>query len=209
MAKEVPILFSGPEVRAIIASKKQVTRRGAKPRKYPSLLEPGKWSDSYILDPGNREWLHRDAPCAPGDRLWVRETWALESQGPDEYDRLVFQADRAACHSDRWNRSPMFFMESDYQPAKWSPSIFMPRWASRLTLQVVSARLERLHNITEEDAAAEGVGTDCPVGSIPRYLEGPHVYCFASLWDSLNAKRGFGWDVNPLVWRIEFDGGAP
>jgi len=201
--KDVPIMFSDPMVRAIIAGKKRVTRRVAKPRKFPSLLEPGAWCDDYILDPGNREWLMRDAPCATGDRLWVRETWALEQLGPPGYDRLVFRADREAC--DTWNLSPTYFLESNYEPEKWRPSIFMPRWASRLTLPVVSVRLERLHEITEEDAIAEGVGTDCPVGSIPRYLEGPHVYCFASLWDSLNTKRGFGWRVNPLVWRIEFE----
>ena len=91
---------------------------------------------------------------------------------------------------------------------KWKPSIFMPRWASRITLEIEDVRVERLQEITEEDAKAEGIfayGYEaglCGEGSIielPTYIEP-----FMELWDSLNAKRGYGWAENPWVWVISF-----
>jgi len=94
----------------------------------------------------------------------------------------------------------------------WRPSIFMPRWASRITLNITEVRAERLQDISEEDAIAEGVtgphdvwypAFRVPGDSKPRYSSAKSA--FTDLWDSINAKRGFGWDTNPWVWAISFE----
>jgi len=121
----------------------------------------------------------------PGDLLWVRETFRVKivesysRKGPVWQRFVLYRADRDLPSSrfDRW-RSP----------------ITMPRWASRITLCVVNVRLEGLQEITEADAVAEG----CPDGVNPREW-------FRQRWDTLNARRGFSWDVNPWVWVIEFE----
>jgi hypothetical protein len=95
----------------------------------------------------------------------------------------------------------------DRERGNWRPSIHMPRWASRITLEIVSVRVERLQDINEEDAKAEGV-LPAAYGE-PDYTEddyGPknHRDGFQLLWDSINGPRGYGWDVNPFVWCVEF-----
>lgn len=123
----------------------------------------------------------------PGDRLWVRETWYCA--GVDESDGYPVRYREGATVQEDVSIS-------------WRPSIFMPRWASRITLEITGVRVERLQDITEEDAKEEGVPpmifSDGGYGK-PDYRDG-----FRQLWDSINAKRGFGWDVNPWVWVIEF-----
>lgn len=144
-----PILFSAPMVRALLDGRKTQTRRIIKPRgKHPSLFNDG-WTDSYVLDPGNEEWRQKDIPIKLGDRLWVREEWsgdfAWHSIKPSERhpsERLWFWADGNPDDGD-WERP--------------RPSIHMPRWASRLTLTVTEVRAERLQDISEADAIAEGV----------------------------------------------------
>lgn len=110
-----------------------------------------------------------------GDRLWVRETWCRTEDGG-----YAFAADEWASHP-----SP---------DEKWRPSIFMPREACRLQLDITAIRLEKLRDISQADAVAEGVG-------------GAHAQAqllYRALWDKLNAKRGYGWAKNPYVWVIEF-----
>jgi hypothetical protein len=93
---------------------------------------------------------------------------------------------------------------------KWRPSIFMPRWASRITLEVVNIRVERVQDISEWDAMAEGIRWDDDkegyVGSEDgRFFHGSDIRTsFQLLWDSINAKRGYGWDSNPWCWVVEF-----
>lgn len=138
----------------------------------------------------------------PGDRLWVRETWAvvntLDNRKPSEitkgthYWPTVWY--RATDQHEQEYRDDYF--------GKWRPSIFMPRWASRITLEITDVRVERVQDISMADCIAEGMSMDAPLnnrgtGAIARDA-------FADLWDLLNAKRGFGWDVNPWVWIIEF-----
>ena len=106
----------------------------------------------------------------PGDRLWVRETFSYGEQ-------TRYRADLGL----------MVWHDTDQ---KWSPSIFMPRWASRIDLLIKDIRVERVQDITPSDARAEGAET---------------VENYILLWDKLNAKRGYGWDVNPYVWVIEFE----
>jgi hypothetical protein len=127
-----------------------------------------------------------------GDRLWVRETWAEVNGG------AFYKAD------EPWPEA--------YGPEpKWKPSIHMPRWASRITLEVTDVRVERVQFISEPDAKAEGCcrfggrGAPQTVG-----MEGGTARdMFRKLWDSINAARGFGWDVNPFVWALTFERVAP
>lgn len=129
----------------------------------------------------------------PGDRLWVKETWKLAGT-------LFYRADGEPSKEDL----------DLYPNWKWRPSLFMPRVFSRITLEVVRIRVERVQEITPADASAEGFvwfgKYGYPIrGGIPTLLEQKTpVQMFAETWDRINAKRGFGWDVNPWVWVIEF-----
>jgi hypothetical protein len=171
--KERPIIFNGEMVRAILDGRKSQTRRVVRWRAY---------SDESI-----RVYPHECPYGVPGDRLWVRETFCIESSrevGP--YDI-------------RWKATdptPELEIGTGEAGAKWSPSIHMPRWASRITLEIVNVRVERVQEITETGAILEGVDAS-------KY-EKSYRYAFTQLWDSINAKRGFGWDANPWVWVLEF-----
>lgn len=96
--------------------------------------------------------------------------------------------------SEKW-------LEARRDGGKWRPSIFMPRWSSRITLEVVSVRVERLQSIKDDDAKAEGATLDNSgrLESVGNFVDG-----FAIVWDKINKKRGFGWDVNPWVWVVQF-----
>ena len=115
----------------------------------------------------------------PGDRLWVRETQA-------KFHPAVYMAD---------------VEEGLYPSYLWTPSTHMPRAASRITLEITGVRVERVQDITEADAMAEGAD---PTLVDPDGGSQPHVEGFTLLWDSINAPRGFGWDTNPFVWSLEF-----
>lgn len=183
--KERPILFSGPMVRAIFDGTKTQTRRVVKP---PKNVDPEHWMPEKFWD-GQFNALHWPADHAeheilkcpygqPGDRLWVRETFA-------EIDcRLTYKAD---------------FNDGAHCVVKrWIPSIHMPRWASRITLEITDVRVERLQNISEQDAWAEGcLGWDDDVtGGSSGYGE------FSELWVSINGVES--WNSNPWVWVVEF-----
>lgn len=133
----------------------------------------------------------------PGDRLWVRETHALIWPGefPPEDMRLCsveYRADTGAKYPGEWPADA----GSNPDCPKWSPSIHMPRWASRLTLEITDVRVERLQDISEADARAEGVQ--------PLQMDnGSYLPSFEGLWDTLNAKRA-PWSSNPWVWVISF-----
>lgn len=170
--KERPILFSGPMVRAILAGKKTQTRRVVKDLRW---YEP----PVKVAHIGNKVGTP-EALCPygqPGDRLWVKETWSTTEQAGDHVAdaHVVYRATDPDWETmDGW---------------KWRPSIYMPRWASRITLEIVSVRIERLKEISESDSIAEG----CPSG------------CFSELWQSINGDTpGKRWADNPWVWVIEF-----
>ena len=139
----------------------------------------------------------------PGDRLWVRETWQSVPFGPHR--------DWPGCPDLRpqkpseWNRTAVVIWRADGEmpgPEIWSPSIHMPRWASRITLEITGVRVERLQDISEDDAAAEGVGP----GYVPNSLGSTTcVGCrpmFARVWRDINGPDS--WAANPWVWVIEF-----
>lgn len=181
--RERPILFNGAMVRAILDGRKTVTRRICKPQ--PSELAHTTSADG---NPMGSWWetgkdINRCPYGKPGDRLWVRETWANGAT------RAMY---RAGCNES-------------YTPpdGQWRPSIHMPRWACRLLLEVTDVRVERLQAITYEQAAAEGVHRDQRMwyatdegGPAFKYPE----QAFAQLW----RQTGGDWDANPWVWVVEF-----
>jgi hypothetical protein len=184
-------------VRAILDGRKTQTRRVVKPQ--PKHIEwfehQGGWCAKVRESPGTPdEPAYEMVRCpygVPGDRLWVRETW----YGPGLYG-LRFRAD------NEHNKPPH---------ARWKPSIHMPRWASRITLEVTGVRVERVREIRPTDVIWEGVEPEEIPGYIgfdggqpPELDEAGTIAKFRDLWDSINAKRGFGWDENPWVWVVEF-----
>ncbi len=213
--KERPIIFSGPMVRAILDGRKTQTRRVVKPQ--PPTVEAVRTlsgdnfslftdghanssADFRVAGPvwavrelcGQQEW--RCPYGKPGDRLWVRETWMRST--PDHIipgfgmRKAIYKTDDDA---DVWGDA-----------YKWRPSIHMPRWASRIMLEVTGVRVERLQDVSEEDSIAEGSQT--PVCQLP---ESCRQGCltertqFSRIWDSINGKK-YPWGSNPWVWVIEF-----
>lgn len=195
MAAEKPILFSGPMVRAILAGRKTVTRRVYKPRRPPPYEDVDEGDDGaprpFEMDEYG-DYHHRRSPFGePGDRLWVREAWcnlALEGHAPV----YAYRADG----------------ELTLPPGvQWKPSIHMPRAASRLTLEVKSVRIERLQDITEQDALSEGVEANpyyMADGTVDDMMSIPARANFASLWDSIDGKK-HPWTSNPWVWVVSFE----
>lgn len=217
-AIQVQLLFSSEMVRAILEGKKTQTRRVIKPQPegipYPTLgfvktddgwrrkLLNGGEVISHV--PGDGPWK---CPYGqPGDILWVRETWAdLRGMGFDE--PFAYLANNLNKNGEEDSDSKRCRL--DYG-VKWKPSIHMPREAARIFLKVKNVRVERLQDISEEDAKAEGVerNTRIITSSIIQPAVSPYITFrngFAKLWDKINAKRGFGWDINPWVWVIEFE----
>ena len=211
--KERPILFSGPMVRALLDGRKTQTRRVVNPE--PSAgVRVSPFCASGLEDGHGREL--RSPYGKPGDRLWVRESLAATRDAAGIIFDWHYVADGAKVRRMPGLR-PEFndAMAFAHLVRKAVPSIHMPRWASRITLEVTGVRIERLHDVTEADAAAEGVESLRNEGEYWKdYLRSTaqcdELVClnardsFWTLWDSLNAERGFGWDASPWVWVVEF-----
>lgn len=214
--KEIPILFSAPMVRAILEGRKTQTRRVVNPQ--PFCADHGifhiggrNWQAAAIDGMGRRassgtsdEW--RCPYGAAGDRLWVRETFAVGEYARPE-SKLGFLAS-ATIPKERSENTRLLYAASETEvwvpPLPWRPSIHLPRWASRLMLDVVCVRVERVQEISRDECRLEGCGTqDVPWCASGRTVH-PWVDTYARLWDAINAKRGFGWDSNPWVWVVEF-----
>jgi hypothetical protein len=210
--KEKPILFSGEMVRAILDGRKTQTRRViAKPKDINWF--PNSWKSAYQDGDGNWIFWTDDSPghaaftkkaypkecnkgikCPfgqAGDRLWVRETFGDASGFYAENDCIlsgvVYRADDT---NGAWTDDPDF---------KWRPSIHMPRAASRINLEITDVRVQRLQDISEQDAIAEGLESFCPGLDYPRH---ELRTAFQNLWDSNNKKHP--WASNPWVWVLEF-----
>ena len=184
-----PILFSGEMVRAILDGRKTQTRRVIKPQ--PSA---GVRRSVFVLS-GLEDGHGRELRCPygrPGDTLWVRETWAshkyMDDTKPSEFTV-------GAQMLPVWYRADN--VQSD-ERGKWRPSIFMPRWASRITLRFVDVRVETLWDMTVSKMIAEGVAE---IENNDKHPLTP----FITLWDSINADRGYAWYTNPWVWVVEFE----
>ena len=219
--KERPILFSAPMVRAILEGRKTVTRRAVNPQ--PRLTDGSGFAwKGHLFGCGSddretsRNFSQHCCPFGkPGDRLWVRETWYCDHfevmRGPylkpadldigeaRDDGTLVYAADGLTPY------------EAD-QPI-WKPSIHMPRWACRILLEIIDVRVERLQDISEDQAKAEGVRlyTDHAELGDWWHVEGIETYSadprksFELLWQS----TGGDWNANPWVWVVEFKRGTP
>lgn len=209
--RERPILFSDEMVRAILGGRKTQTRRviarrirdhqtGGMARLHPA---DDAWTLPQIVQQGYK------CPGEVGERLWVREVFGTP-QFEQGGDGLVYRADMTVAQIGgdytlypvawAWPVDPS---RGHFAP-QWKPSIHMPRWASRIMLEVTGLRIERVQNISEDDAIAEGIQLSERTG---RYSPGICDYArwsYEILWNDLNASRGFGWDMNPWVWVIEF-----
>ena len=202
--KERPILFSGAMGRALLADAKTQTRRVVKMESHQQIEQRDDGRDWPWMYDGERDadyWMA--CPYGqPGDRLWVREAWRAEltwnttkpSEIPDEA-ALWYEADDQPRNNGRGTKFK----------GKLRSSIHIPRAASRITLEITSVRVERLQNISEADAIAEGVRNSLhlPGGRFAREN-------FEHLWWTINGDGS--WESNPWVWVIEFkrvEGGAP
>ncbi len=192
--KERPILFSGEMVRAILDGRKTQTRRVVKPQPpdhwipevgyyYPTLVDrDGEQFPGEKTFGASDESFGLKCPYGqPGDRLWVRETWAPHADMPHT---AIYRCDRGGDYQDTVTHG-----------FRWSPSIKMPLWASRITLEITSVRVEMLQDITEHDASREGVELRQPEAQT-FYGE------FRRLWESIHSHES--WTTNPWVWVIEF-----
>jgi hypothetical protein len=203
---ERPILFSVEMVRAILEGRKTQTRRVVKPQPVQ-----GEWGWD-----GEVGWIYKDevffdddqmkshlfhnvygdkgSPYGsiygngPADELWVRETWGTEvrwgTTKPSDLPRDI----KIYYRTDGEGQSGL---------DQWRPSIFMPRWASRIQLSLTDVRVERLWEISETECQAEGIAGDPDEEML--------IPQFHRLWDRINAKRGFPWKSNPWVWVVEFE----
>lgn len=214
--RERPILFSGPMVRAILAGSKTQTRRIVKPQPLPELrAQDGSWAA-----PGEYVWnrpLARDVSIesrvrcpygAPGDRLWCREafrllpmcgTWEIAYRADEELSRDVPVSLHAQAEA-------AFRLGRGGLHVPWRPSIFMPRWASRLTLEVTGVRVERLHAISDADILAEGVTREAVEALVPAAEDLPRDVSLRDLWEmGWTAINGAdSWAANPWVWVVSF-----
>jgi len=221
--KQTPILFSTAMVQAILEGRKTQTRRVVKPQpdadcppqKVPmySELEP-HWGKFCITDIHGESHLLKCPYGQPGDVLWVRETWqhtkVLNINPEDDNYGYVYKADRQP-----WE---------DFDGWTWKPSLFMPKEACRLFLRVTNVRVERLQDISDDDACEEGIDvktiqnadagdyncyprnymiSEKEADGWPYLNEEQYVESFATLWYSINGEQS--WRDNPWVWVVEFE----
>ena len=195
--KERPILFNGTNVRRLLDGRKTMTRRVVR---WPPWVDDEDRLKLSIQNPATGLAFYSDGvpvkrfTCpygVPGDRLWVRETWKPGKSGGGIPRLEITFGD-----SITWREGCPESMAG----GPWKPSIFMPKWACRLWLEVTDVRVERLQEITEEDAVAEGVerGRMGPI-SVWSYRAG-----FWTSWNAIYAKRGHSWESNPWVWVVSF-----
>ncbi|MBH8938772.1 hypothetical protein I5K09_03245 [Pseudomonas aeruginosa] len=214
--KERPILFTGPMVRAILEGRKTVTRRVVTPQPdfLGSMVDPN--TPFKTLDAG----LHARIKCPygePGDRLWVRETRtdvnmcgapALAYRADEDIRDLMeepgFLDDRGAFNYDdpRVKPYPFACWYAELDQARWRPSIHMPRWASRILLEITAVRVERLQDITRSDIRAEGL--ECPPELRSDDVSPNYRDWYPEAWRELWESTGGNWDANPWVWVVEF-----
>ena len=216
--REHPVIFQADSIRAILARRKSQTRRAINPQPPETMVRAAVGVTGFWVGwdaEGNEVWNAYCPYGVPGDRLYVREKWGT-SPGLDHVrprdlpsGASIHYAADDICESGGW------------RVERWRPSIHMPRWASRITLEVARVRVQRVQDITEEDATAEGMcyaaGGCCEWCNGSRYNHTwpsgcphcgatghTHRYHFQALWDRINLRRGYGFDTNCRVWVIDF-----
>ncbi len=221
-----PILFSGPMVRSILSGAKSQTRRVMKEQPpdedfdigfyHPTLID--RKGEEY---PGDEVFgaFARDgswgikSPFVPGMTLWVRETWRTYERIVSNNRGIQYRADGIRLPIENTRDDKSDWAQTHREDDKWRPSIFMPRWASRLTLEVIDVRVEQIQNITADDAELEGI----ELHDFENRVTGDVEQCyscgdiqgdsprevFRELWDSI-AKPGEKWADSPYVWAVTF-----
>ncbi|HDP1358081.1 TPA: hypothetical protein ACLKPX_005307 [Klebsiella pneumoniae] len=215
--KERGMIFNGEMVRALLSGRKTQTRRIIKDctvgrdqiSKFIQIEK--KFIGCYPEDVP--ELIRECCPYGiPGDRIWVREAFRVHSRATD-VATLVYKASERNSWTEQTHRVPVAVCNKPATPEKWTPSLHMPRWASRILLEITDVRVERLNAISQEDAQAEGMEL---TGWRPTYSDpdsGGEVMTpydnFAELWSSIYGDES--WKANPWVWVISFkrvEGGA-
>lgn len=215
--RERPIIFNADMVRAVLDGRKTQTRRIIKWRELNkglnlqfSGLRVSEELGGWVIESNSRtssEWRCQPTPCpfgAVGDRLWVRETFRVHSRATD-VATLVYKTSEQQSWTQQTHRVPI---EKCNKPAvvdTWTPSIHMPRWASRITLEITGVRVERLQDISRADAIAEGGPKSHPsIDAVSQDYGFPDFSrsWFGQTWWSIYGEES--WKANPWVWVVEF-----
>jgi hypothetical protein len=188
--KERPILMSAPMVRALLVGTKTQTRRIVKAKGCRAFPMPAHWGKEAL-----ETWAPHCPYGQPGDRLWVRETWWLDVSNQNGLTISRYATEDAPHHWRVPSPADLDRLKNKrLDQGRCRPSIHMPRWASRITLEITEVRVQRLQEISEEDCWAEGIEADCTQAT--PFLE------YHELWESINGPGS--WDLNPWVWAITF-----
>jgi hypothetical protein len=207
---------------ALLDGRKTQTRRVVKPAGAHHIFQFRGEDEARGADEPTGKWAwcrsadvvseHIHCPYGkPGDRLWVRETWSIEclgrigtSEGYDCTYELEYRADGATREFDclPGTDDSAYLRAYDRMRGDWWPSIHMPRWASRIALEVTGVRVERLQDISQADAEAEGIDFLRHVPDADETLTARELYM--CLWDGLKPSAGAEWSDNPWVWVVEF-----
>lgn len=212
-----PIPFSAPMIRALLEGRKSQTRRMIKAK------EVFISASGAVMDMADGHIKEVKFPYGEqGGYLWVKETWQFSNWTEDGCPYITYRADNKEMLRDRlpsdevseklfdiWevlSDEDNYNIDGRAADRKWRSSIYMPRWASRLTLKMTELRVERLQDISEADAIAEGIEQED--GHWKDYLDGDSSYAtspifsYKSLWESINGEGS--WDLNPFVWCLDF-----
>lgn len=183
--KETPLIFSTEMVKAILENRKTMTRRVIK---LEGLTEPDIYEtrDGDLIDP-----IELCPYGRVGDLLWCRETFCKVCYENDNEPDVCYKED-------------MLRYEGLCSRCKYSPSIFMPKWATRIWLEITDIRVERIQDIKRQDISAEGTPHNPMELSSYRNDGYQRLQDFIYLWDKINKIRGYGWNKNPYVWVISF-----
>ena len=226
--KERPILFSGPMVRAIMEGRKTMTRRIVKPI-IANCLEDGWGGEQQIYWTRDDEPIEATRLCPYGasdDRLWIKEAWRTYENFNEFSPKEIEKMAKNIGYENAWapiqyeaDQTRINWLDRQYGPGRYRHARFMPKWASRILLEIINIRVERLQDITEEEAIAEGIEpipfadskkkdnmftVTTPEGDKYNYSSNFKTAkeAFKALWQSINGPGS--WEQNPWVWVIEF-----
>lgn len=208
MTKSRPIIFNAEMIRAILADKKTQTRRVIDQKvalhaKY-IIYERDKYT--FYNDEGLPNYYRQCPYGKRDDYLWVREAIIRKSFGLQPFDGVTYAADLTAVLGEGPLGSYCDRAILDWNwKRNYLPSIFMPKWASRITLKIIDIRIERVQDITFDDVVTEGIPQFTGARGVLSDDPPDPRWKFIELWDSINAKRGYTWESNPRVWVISFE----